>query len=475
MLDLVDRLPAALAEAFTAAELPPEAIVCVRRVHTDVRLDSSALGSPEATLQRWAGRLAAAILRDCERSVSGRRPAPSCDALVFADLQAAFADAIAGALRGELANRWAWRRAGVVVESDPVAAPALLARVLSRAPRFVPAVLGDPSTVPALVQWSWADWCAAAQRYARGHDTAADAGGDRSLRRARLSADSQVRRVLAAAVAARRRHIALPDAGDQAVAVGAEGVDARAVARLVLAGTAPELAGDAAAIAVVRAALTSRPDGDVVPTSIEPAPSAPADTTRVARPDPAAHTDHAADDAEAETALAPGSAPEPDVAPTAVGGLLFLLPLVLRLGWPQRLGDGELAVRPLAEVLAELGVRLSGSERTDPAVLAFAGRMWPRRLPRPAPFNEHETAVLDGLVAEIDRNLAALLPSAARRHGTALRRFVIDRAALLSGEPGWIEATFAAESADAEIRRAGLDLDPGWITELGCVLRYRYV
>ena len=41
-------------------------------------------------------------------------------------------------------------------------------------------------------------------------------------------------------------------------------------------------------------------------------------------------------------------------------------------------------------------------------------------------------------------------------------------------EPGWIELLLPLEAVDTSIRRLGLDLDPGWLPWLACVLRIRY-
>ena len=40
--------------------------------------------------------------------------------------------------------------------------------------------------------------------------------------------------------------------------------------------------------------------------------------------------------------------------------------------------------------------------------------------------------------------------------------------------PAWIEIVLALDEVDVDVRVAGLDLDPGWVPWLGCVLRYRY-
>jgi hypothetical protein len=41
-------------------------------------------------------------------------------------------------------------------------------------------------------------------------------------------------------------------------------------------------------------------------------------------------------------------------------------------------------------------------------------------------------------------------------------------------EPGWIELRFSLDEVSTEIRRAGLDLDPGYVPWLGVVMRFIY-
>ena len=41
-------------------------------------------------------------------------------------------------------------------------------------------------------------------------------------------------------------------------------------------------------------------------------------------------------------------------------------------------------------------------------------------------------------------------------------------------EPGWIELHLPLSSVETPIRRLGLDLDPGWLPWLGCVVRIIY-
>ena len=42
-------------------------------------------------------------------------------------------------------------------------------------------------------------------------------------------------------------------------------------------------------------------------------------------------------------------------------------------------------------------------------------------------------------------------------------------------DPGWIELCLPADEVSVELRRAGLDLDPGWLPWLGAVVRFAYV
>jgi hypothetical protein len=55
-----------------------------------------------------------------------------------------------------------------------------------------------------------------------------------------------------------------------------------------------------------------------------------------------------------------------------------------------------------------------------------------------------------------------------------LLEFVCRRPAEVVADPGWIEVRFALESVSTELRRAGLDLDPGYVPWLGVVLKFFY-
>ena len=51
---------------------------------------------------------------------------------------------------------------------------------------------------------------------------------------------------------------------------------------------------------------------------------------------------------------------------------------------------------------------------------------------------------------------------------------VTDRSGRIEREPGWVDVHLALADVDVDVRRAGLDLDPGWVPWLGCVVRFCY-
>ena len=68
-------------------------------------------------------------------------------------------------------------------------------------------------------------------------------------------------------------------------------------------------------------------------------------------------------------------------------------------------------------------------------------------------------------------HLGARLPD---WRGPALLSRLLCRDARISADPGWIDVHFALRDVSVDLRRAALDLDPGFLPWLGVVLRYRY-
>jgi hypothetical protein len=231
--------------------------------------------------------------------------------------------------------------------------------------------------------------------------------------------------------------------------------------------------------------------------------------------------------ATASTASDPGpvslDSPEPGYAAAMVpagrtrwGGLLFLLPLVAATGLPYAIGaDPDRFGAELRPVLHDLGLRIlrraadgptgaevdgqdgaagTGPEPTDPAVLAFAGLPPDAAPPATPPGAAGLESVADAVVDLLRTRLAPRpevnpdpdpnpdpnpnpnpepLPDPDPDPAVLLSR-VCRRSAVIEADPGWIDVGLELDEVDVDVRRAGLDLDPGHLPWLGCVVRFRY-
>jgi hypothetical protein len=232
---------------------------------------------------------------------------------------------------------------------------------------------------------------------------------------------------------------------------------------------------------------------------------------------------------EADRRTEPSNARAFDGAPTAAGGLLFLVPVLARIGYPEWL-DGhaewtpfDLAQRLLAAALGRLGVpgddpvwslaRSRVTRRGAPrrfvaptiwreglctvgsatctrdgegghALWDASGRLllgaWRGACPRT--LVSLQKSALRGAAVQPHADLIALATSAwlvaSRRW---LRRFarigpadLIARPATIASTPTHLDVSFDLARADLRARRAGLDLDPGWVPWLGRVVAFHY-
>jgi len=143
---------------------------------------------------------------------------------------------------------------------------------------------------------------------------------------------------------------------------------------------------------------------------------------------------------------------------TQWGGALF---------WLTRVGAAWLALDPppeLAWLLHETALAL-GVPAHDPVLQAFCGGE-AQRGEAPPDITGQAQALVDGWASWL-MDAAPELPepriaAVCQRHG----RLVM--------EPGWITLHLPLQSVDTAIRRLALDLDPGWLPWLGCVVRIRY-
>ncbi len=167
-------------------------------------------------------------------------------------------------------------------------------------------------------------------------------------------------------------------------------------------------------------------------------------------------------------------------AQTAFGGLLFMLRVIEDLGLPKEIPEtASLAGRSFRWVLHRLAIELVPSDvpisEDDAAVLAFAGLQ-----PDDAPPSRGEDAPpgrefagIDWFCTRIESRLGELLADEQLMQSELLP-FVCNRRAEIVTDPGWIAIHFPVDDVSTAIRRAGLDLDPGYLPWLGVVVRFIY-
>lgn len=167
-------------------------------------------------------------------------------------------------------------------------------------------------------------------------------------------------------------------------------------------------------------------------------------------------------------------------APTEFAGLVFLLGAAAAAGIPFRpQEDPALAGRPIRWVLSLLGRAIVPVAPDDPALLALCG-LEPGRAhvsldgPEPTPAERRRLLCRAHRWrrAAADRLRLAGAPPG-QTDGELVARLA-GRPGHIVADPGWIEVVLPIGCVDTTIRRAGLDLDPGWVPWLGVVVEYRY-
>lgn len=488
---LVDDIARGQVEPDLAGASVADGLWCVRRV--EVRLELDGPGQPDLG-RAWAASLRAALLEE----LAGRRPtrpgqgssADDGELVGYRRREDALADLLASLALGHPARVWAWRSLGILDPQDPdpahepraaalavlhrnagllmpalvmalpAAGPAALHRLLGSVGwrSLAATVLGTAGTDPEL-------WLSAVPRDA-GPPSAAGVLVSPLLRRSALA-----RSWLAAPP------LLEPDALAALVALVVSDAEPALLRRRPDAGLRAAIAARLSPDATTGPGLVLRPGPHVEPEpeaaadpESPPAGAAPVDDRREeATP---AELDPARDPSHREEQMAAGLA-------TRWGGLVHLLATAASAGVPDTLlADPALADLLPSDVLHHLLVMLAstaddgrrGSAREDPAVAALSSRGSEVHVP-PEPTGA---------------TLAALEGHAARwRQETATRLGATDplaaMAALLPREgrvvtwPGWTEFRLSLADVDLDVRRAGLDLDPGFVPWLGAVVVIRYV
>lgn len=162
---------------------------------------------------------------------------------------------------------------------------------------------------------------------------------------------------------------------------------------------------------------------------------------------------------------------------TEWAGLLFLIRVMDRLRLPDEIVATEpLRDRPFRWVLYQLGRALIPAGADDPALFAFAG-LSPdstspiRREPR---VTDSERMHIGHWAARIVIAVGSALGCSPDDAREGLLRLCRRRAEIVA-EPGWVSVRMSSSQVDTIVRRAGLDLDPGYVSWLGIVLKFAYV
>jgi hypothetical protein len=112
----------------------------------------------------------------------------------------------------------------------------------------------------------------------------------------------------------------------------------------------------------------------------------------------------------------------------------------------------------------------------DPAVLALAG-LGPADPPPSVsgdPARPAERARIDELARHWAGTVAARLPDPKDADPAGVVPRLARRTGHVVADPGWLDIHLRLAEIDVDVRRAGLDLDPGWVPWLATVVRFVY-
>ncbi len=496
-----------LAEALLGRVDHPADHVCLREISISTAVDSSL--APDRITRTWADTVAGALHEAVshaaraggqlstgsshaasDASLAGALVDDGAGLVVYPRTADALVDLVLGVATGERTRLWAWRMVGLVDahEDDRTFAPgpADVARALAAHPDLVPVVLSRTAALPRipLTEAGWYQVAAAVGRMQRSPRTSAT-----------FSLPSRPNGPDSPAVPAPATPTSLGATGVALARMlpwrGADGDRLRDLAVLVLTCDLPSRVRDHAAVTAVAetwrhlsAVPVTVPDPVSDPVPDEHVPTRP---DQPARTDAGHHQGHQGDRTgtgqrprpggdpdDARTALlaAPDSAAAVQSEVTRYGGLLLLMAPLRELDLVTTVGAAThvLAGVPAGLLLARLATVLSGAPLQDPAVHAFAGWHDQQDIPRPDMSASQEAAVV-----ELAESVVAWLTERGLPDPTTEGDWLFRRRATIAREKGWIDVTFDLEDVDIRIRRAGLDLDPGFVWWLGSVVRFRYV
>lgn len=462
---------------------------CLERVQVDVELDFE---RPDSALEE---RLALAVLDAITAAARGP------EALHYPNRIAALADLVVAVAGHRAGAAWVWLRLGLIDDAEeferhPESAVLV---ALDRSPECALAAIigaaravGLPALHRVLGEQGWirlADIVVEMSADARARTTFAamvrdgTAGGGSAGRVSGRGNAPGARTAGAASPmvrlesAARVLHGSVLAGEARSSRLRWDGPTARALALLVMAETEPALLcrGIAIPLCLNVADFLS---GEV-PILMPPGAHEPTTGTRPeGRPGEVPAAPGSIDEAVLNghrDSGATGGSPVPVGDETDHAGLLFLLNAAADAGQPAvLLDDPALQGFDGSELLARIAMTLAPVSADDPVTSAFAG-VDPRR-PRPT----WRTSLPEPLAARIGVHADSWAAAAIRRldhpddDPQRVVAEMICRHGRIAHEPGWIDVHLSLDDVSVDLRRAALDIDPGWVPWLGSVVRFRY-
>ena len=107
-------------------------------------------------------------------------------------------------------------------------------------------------------------------------------------------------------------------------------------------------------------------------------------------------------------------------------------------------------------------------------ILLHAGRGDLPEWTRQYRVTEHRGAYQPPRVADLSRSLQLLMSRYLRRHARMSLRQLVHRPGRIAATRTHLDALFDFQQMDIRIRRAGLDLNPGWVAWLARVVQFHY-
>jgi hypothetical protein len=463
---LEELLGGALDEAFEAAAIEGDAEIAIAVV--DVPPQRVRLGS-FAAARVWAESIAAAVAARINEGGSA--------VVRYPNRVAALADLVTSLTCGDRRRVWAWRQLGLLREGVPDAESVYGG--LTEIAAHVPAVVARLAQLDVLVNLVA---LLGPVRLSRLAELAWVALGERGF--AAITLDIRERTRGIAPEASPWRPCRSPIA--RSVAETTDPVVAVALAALAVADAEPAAvvqgrAGELVAQLVVDARQCPDPGretavrapeatGTALGPVAEPAPCLdPVDGETTRHSEPAVvvmRPLHLAADVDRPSGVAGHGAT------TAHAGVLFLLHL-LEACQSDPPGTRWDFYRLADELVRRSTIRRESPRADDPALLAFCGLPPDSEPPHDERAEPRIHACADAVITALRAALRGREP--ADLDDTSLLATIVRRRGAVRADPGWIEVELGLDEVSVDLRAAGLDLDPGWLPELGCVVRFRYV